>query len=179
MIFSPLPSSEFIGTHAARTAAVIIFFVAALSGFLDPANAAEPSRTAAPPPRSIAAAQRNLEIATLRLLNFDRVEFPLESKRLDSEIALTRAAIKSLERRIVEYEQFTKNRYSSPLFLSLETTRLELVEARLNLKVLTEEKCLRIQYRGSTRRLYQLEIEQAHDRLESIRHEKNGLASHR
>ena len=134
---------------------------------LAPAAAgAEPVFTApvaSPPPSSRAAAHRNLELAELRLLRFDRIEYPLAQRRLENEIEMVQAEIDSRKRRIREYEQFTRNAYSSPLFYTLEENALALKGAELRLDMLLRERCLRVQYKGAMRRIHELEVEQSRD----------------
>ncbi|MCA9246662.1 MAG: hypothetical protein KDA42_06085 [Planctomycetales bacterium] len=148
-----------------------IVSTASFAGLLQ-AGEAIPAPVAAAPPGSLPAAMRNLELAELRLLRYDRVEYPLAQKRLERDIEMTKAEIASFERLVAEYEQFHHSAYTAPFVATLEDTRLALKEAELRLDLLLRERCLRLQYRGAVRRIHELEIEQARDWVDVFSHEK-------
>ena len=123
------------------------------------------SACAAEDAAAIVAAGRQLEMAQLRLRLYEREEYPRKLHRLKRDIELAKAHIESYHRRVKEYEQFDKLRYSSPLFLTLEETRLSLRQAELKLEDLEEERSLWVRHHRSRRRLYALEVEAARARL--------------
>lgn len=121
------------------------------------------------PAVGVAAAERAVELAQLRLRRYARVEYPLKLRKLESEIKLTEAELGVHQDRVAEYERFEKNAYSSPLFFSLQQARLALVESELRLADLGEEKLLLVRYHTDQCRLYELELEEARERLEAVR----------
>jgi hypothetical protein len=127
-----------------------------------------PEPTVPAPPATRAAAERNLELAELRLLRFDRIDYPLAQKRLENEIEMTKAEIDSRKRRIAEYDRFNHSAYSSPFFYTLEENRLALKDAELRLDMLLRERCLRVQYKGTMRRIRELEVEQSRDWVDRL-----------
>ncbi len=116
----------------------------------------------------LVAAQRALEVAELRQRRYEQLEYPLALRRLESAITLTKAEMAALEASLAEYEQFDKFTGSSPLFHTLQRTRLALVEARLRLDDLQEEKRLRMRLHGDQCRLHELEVEAARARLAAL-----------
>lgn len=121
--------------------------------------------------RQVTLAEHELEIAQLALRQYERVEYPLQLERLESEITLAKARIAALEGQLAEYEQFNKFTGSNPLFLTRQQTRLALLEARLELKNLETERRLLQQARCDQVRLHTLEIEVARERLALARAE--------
>jgi len=120
------------------------------------------------PPTTLVAAQRSLELAELRLLRYDRVEYPLAQRRLENEIEMTQLEIESWKRRIREYERFSRNSYSTPFFYTLEENRLALKDAELRLDMLRRERCLNVQFKGTIRRIRELEVEQSRDWIQRL-----------
>jgi len=118
---------------------------------------------------SLAAAERHLEMAQLKLRLYQRVEYPLQMRKLKSEIELTKARIASQKRRVTEFEKFTKFKYSSPVFTTLENTRLTQLELELRLKELKEEKMLLTRHYGDYCRLLQLQVGAAKAQVEALR----------
>ena len=110
--------------------------------------------------------QNDREIAALELRLFERLDYPLRLHKLEREIELTDARLASQRRRANEYKQFTKFKYSAPMFLTLEKTRLAVLESELTLKNLEEEKLLLIRHRPALRRLLELRVETASARIE-------------
>jgi len=100
-----------------------------------------------------------IEAARLRIKLYERQEYPLERRLLNSKINVAKARIDSLERQQAEYEQFTKFKYSAPLFGQLEHVKVGLVEAEENLKNLIEEKSLLERFHQDRMRLLELELE--------------------
>jgi hypothetical protein len=116
----------------------------------------------------IRAAERALEIAELELRRYERVEYPLRLRQLESRIKLAKVRVSMHERLIAEYERFTKNAYSSPLIFSLELERVALAEAKLSLDDLDEERRLTERYHTDHCRLYELKVEAAQQYLDSL-----------
>jgi len=111
-------------------------------------------------------AQNDREIAALELRLFERLDYPLRLHKLEREIALTEARLASHRRRVAQYEQFTKFKYSSPMFVTLEEARLAVVELEMTLENLQEEKSLLIRHRPALRRLLELRMKTANARIE-------------
>jgi len=135
------------------------------------ANWARPAESAPPDFRTgaLAAAQRQREIAKLELRLFQRLDFPLRLRQLETEITLTKAELASHKRSVVEYERFTKFKYSSVMFVTLEQARLDVLESELRLKDLIEEKWLLIQHRSDLRRLLELRARTADELVDGLR----------
>ena len=114
------------------------------------------------------AALREVELAQVRMRLWERLDYPLQQRRIESELKLVEAQIDSLKRRLAEYEQFTKFKYSAPLFYSLEEARVQLVAAQAQRDNLREEAALLLKNRGDLRRLQELEVEAAKARLRLI-----------
>jgi len=118
--------------------------------------------------RLLASAQREVEIAELRLRRYRLFEYPLEIRRLRSAIKVAEAELETFGRQVKEYEQFTKFKYSSPLFASLEYARLNHLKAETTLADLREEKHLLEQDKHRRLRLLQLELDAAIHRLDTL-----------
>ena len=110
--------------------------------------------------------QNDREIAALELRLFERLDYPLRLHKLEREIELAEARLASQRRRVTEYKQFTKFKHSAPLFLTLEKSRLSVVELEMTLKNLEEEKLLLIRHRPAIRRLLKLRVETVGARIE-------------
>lgn len=121
-----------------------------------------------PPADDSAAAERVLETARLTLRLYRKVEFPLRIRQLESQIALAEAELGSFRRRIAEYEAFSRNKYSAPLFFSLEQARLAETATRLRLEGLREELLLVERYYRDRCRLLELEVEAAQSLLQRL-----------
>ncbi|WP_146117824.1 MULTISPECIES: hypothetical protein [Pirellulaceae] len=100
-----------------------------------------------------------IEAAQLRIKLYEGQEYPLQRRLLDSKIKVAKARIESLERQLNEYEQFTKFKYSGPLFGQLEFVKVAHVEAEEELKNLNEEKALLQRFHQDKVRLMELELE--------------------
>ncbi|PQO31214.1 hypothetical protein C5Y96_12775 [Blastopirellula marina] len=99
-----------------------------------------------------------IEAARLRIKLYQGQEYPLERRLLNSKINVAKARIDSLKRQQAEYEQFTKFKYSAPLFGQIEHVKVGLVEAEENLKNLIEEKSLLERFHQDRMRLLELEL---------------------
>ena len=100
-----------------------------------------------------------IEAARLRIKLYEGQEYPLQRRILNSKINIAKAHIESLERQHTEYQQFTKFKYSAPLFGQLEHVKVGLVEAEENLKNLIEEKSLLERFHQDRMRLLELELQ--------------------
>lgn len=109
--------------------------------------------SAAAPPKE---ADVEEEIASLEYRLYERVEFPTRIRRLGAEITLAEARIKSLEKLLREYQSFQKFSTGNPLTLTVEETKLALLEAKLQLEGLREERSLLERYKDEQRRLFEL-----------------------
>ncbi len=129
------------------------------------------AHAAAPTSRAtkIRVAERAVEIAELELRRYERVEYPLQLRRLESQIATAKLRVSMHERLLAEYARFTKDGYSSPLILTLERERLALGEAKLRQGDLEKEKLLLVRYRSDQLRLYMLKLEVAQQNLRVLK----------
>ncbi len=132
------------------------------------AEAADSPELAAADSPEVAAARGDVQRAQWRLVQYDRVEFPLELRRLEDAIRLTAAETESLERRITAYEPFTRVKYGSPVFVTLENLRLALLEAELRHRRQVDEKCLLVRLRPARRDMLALELVAAESRLATL-----------
>jgi hypothetical protein len=108
---------------------------------------------------AIAAAQRRLEMAQLKLRLYEQDEFPRQLGHVERAIKLQRAKIESFRRRVREFEQLDTPQNSLRLIAALEDARLDLVAAELCLHELEDERFLLIRSRADRTRLLQFEIE--------------------
>ncbi|HND52728.1 MAG TPA: hypothetical protein PLV92_10045 [Pirellulaceae bacterium] len=98
------------------------------------------------------------EAARLKVKLFERVDYPLRLKQLDSDLRLARAEVESYQKLFNEYSRF--NRYlvdSKPFTAQAEEYRLKLLAAQLRCENLEEERVLLERYRVDERRLRELE----------------------
>lgn len=107
----------------------------------------------------LASESPEIEAARLRIKLYQGQEYPLQRRLLNSKINIAKARIDSLERQQSEYQQFTKFKYSAPLFGQLEHVRVGLVEAEESLKNLIEEKSLLERFHQDRMRLMELELQ--------------------
>lgn len=96
------------------------------------------------------------EIRTLEWRLYDRVEFPLRLRQIDSEIKLTEARLKSQQKLLAEYQAFQRFSAGNPLTLTVEETKLQILASQLKLEDLREERSLLLRYRDDQRRLFEL-----------------------
>ena len=113
-------------------------------------------------------AARDVEIERLKLMLYERISFPTRIRKLEGDIKLAEAEVASFKRRVAEYRQFTKFKYSNPLFISRENAKLQLLEAQIRLKNLKEEKVLLCRFKTTSLRLKELELDRARDRLRRL-----------
>ena len=99
-----------------------------------------------------------IEAARLRIKLYEGQEYPLARRLLNSKITVAKAQADSLQRQRDEYEQFTKFKYSAPLFGQLEHVKVAQVEAAESLKNLNEEKALLERFHQDRMRLLELEL---------------------
>jgi hypothetical protein len=108
--------------------------------------------TSAAPP----VVDRDADIRALEYRLYDRVDFPLRLRRIDNEITLAEARQKSLEKLLKEYQSFQKFSIGNPLTLTVEDTKLQLLELKLQIESLREERSLMHRYKDEQRRLFEL-----------------------
>lgn len=117
---------------------------------------------------ALSTARRDLEVAQLRARIYERMEAPLLARRLDHQIELATLQVDLLKRRLKEYEPLTRFTHSSPLLITLEESRLNLLEAELRLDQLKEERLLRMRYHGDLLRLHELTAGSALQRVRQL-----------
>ena len=113
---------------------------------------------AATPVDSVSRSARAVEIARLRFKLYERVDYPLRVRELQTDIKLMEASVASLRRRVKETDRF---RYAEGLFTTTEILRLELLAAELRLKDCQHELSLLQIHNQDERRLRLLMIEGA------------------
>jgi len=111
------------------------------------------------PPQSL---RRTLEIQRLRFKLYERVEYPLRQRQLQSEITLLEAQVASLGRRIKEVDGFYG---STALFTMREDLRLDLLATELLLKDRRHELTLLQTHNQDERRLRQLLIAETQQQI--------------
>ena len=123
---------------------------------------------------AVAQTRRDLEIAKLELRLYRQVEYPRERRRLDADVKLATMAVKVLKARVREYRRFDRFPYSRPLFVSMQTAELRLLETELRLKDLVEERGVLIRFRGDRCRLYELKVVAIRARLVALERRRMG-----
>ncbi|MGI9457387.1 MAG: hypothetical protein ACR2NU_12560 [Aeoliella sp.] len=84
-------------------------------------------------------ARLELERAVADLHHARYVVYPRQVRLLEHQIYLRKAEIASLKRRLAEWEPLDRFRDSRPLFITIENTRLVLLEAQFDLEQLEQE----------------------------------------
>ena len=117
-----------------------------------------PSLLAAPPvmtglPEGLKPRQRERIDLEYRL--YDNVDFVVQARKLGTQIKLAEERLKSLEKLQQEYAAFTKFTRSG-FTITMEDLRLSLLEAKLTLADLREEKSLLEKYHDEQRELLKL-----------------------
>lgn len=98
---------------------------------------------------------RQRERIDLEYRLYDNVDFVVQARKLGTQIKLAEERLKSLEKLQQEYAAFTK--FTRPGFtITREDLRLSLLEAKLTLADLREEKSLLEKYRDEQRELLKL-----------------------
>ncbi len=150
--------------HTAVVAGLVSWLLPALLAAQPPAVEIIP----APAPREIpteltsaplSPEERAQEIARLRYLLYQRVEYPLRLRQLDSEIRIASAELKSLDRQIQEYESISRPVASHPFLFTLESAKMRRVAVQERLQFVQHEKRLVLQSFQIERRLRQLEAQ--------------------
>lgn len=113
-------------------------------------------------------ARRALEAAQLELRLYLQVDYPRELRYLDSAITLTQAEIDARERRLRQYEPFTRFSIDNPFPYTLEQERLGLLDAELRLKDLKAERFALVRFHADHWRLLELKVQDARARLLAI-----------
>jgi hypothetical protein len=98
------------------------------------------------------------ELRDLEWRLYERVDFPLRVRRIDTEIKIADARLKSLQKLLAEYMTFQKFSPGdgNPLNLTVEDTKLQILEVKLRLENLREERLLLDRYKDEQRRLFDL-----------------------
>lgn len=115
-----------------------------------------------------AAALRELEMRQLRLQLYVRSEYPLERRRLDTEIKLAEAQIGIHAREAAEFEKIQRYNYGQPFRVTVDNARYAELVARTRLADLKEEKrILEAGFRNRCR-LLELDVEAAQATLDRM-----------
>ena len=142
-------------------AAVFSLIVASQCTIAAPARAAGSSA-------AIDAARRDVEIAELELRRYLVIDYPARRTPLESQITMARAEIQTNRRLVREYERMSRGKTSRPFLVTLADARLTLLAAELRHHQLCQQKSNLEKFHGDQRRLYELHIEAARQRLESL-----------
>lgn len=78
----------------------------------------------------------------------DNVAYHREIQRLDNLVMLRKAEIASLERQLVEWRPLDQFRTGRPVMLDIERTRLLILEAKLDLQYLEQQRFDLVHARG-------------------------------
>jgi hypothetical protein len=146
---------------------------------LSPTAAAQPAVPEQDEPARgelLRSAQRDLELAEIRLRRFENVEFPLSLRKLQSRIRLLSAEVPVWERRIREYKDLDKFVGSSGVLITLDDARLTLLQVRTELEDLEHERRVVQDGYSDQRRLLALEVEVACERLKLLKREPPKVA---
>lgn len=111
------------------------------------------SLTSAAPPGGATEA----ELRDLHWRLYERVDFPLRLRRIDSLLKVEEARLKSLEKMLAEYQSFQKFSTGNPLTLTVQDTELQILETKTQIDDLREERRLLERYKGEQRRLFELQ----------------------
>jgi hypothetical protein len=142
-------------------AAAFTMMIASQCAIAAPARAAGSSA-------AIDAARRDVEIAQLELRRYLVIDYPAQRTQLDSQIAMAHAEIESNRRLVREYERMSRGKTSRPFLVTLEDARLALLAAKLRHHQLGQQKSNLEKFHSDQCRLYELHVEAARQRLESL-----------
>jgi hypothetical protein len=115
-----------------------------------------------------AAARRDLAMATLELRHYLRVEYPRQRRHLDAQIQLTTAEVRALQSQLREYRPFDKFSTGRPLFVSIQDTRICLLDAELRLNDLRAERNNLIRFHSDQWRMLELQAYEARARVAEL-----------
>ena len=104
---------------------------------------------------------RALEIAMLEKKLYEQVSHPMRVRTLNAEITLTEARIKSLNRRLDEYEPMDRFETGRALFVTIEETKLDLLREELHLQELKARRTAENRFHRQQARLHALKVDQA------------------
>lgn len=104
---------------------------------------------------------RALEIAMLEKKLYEQVSHPMRVRTLNAEIKLTEARIKSLKRRLDEYEPMDRFKNGRALFVTIEETKLDLLREELHLQELKARRTTENRFHRQQARLHALKVDQA------------------
>ncbi len=105
--------------------------------------------------------KRAMEIATLEQRLYKQVEYPTRVRSLRTEQIMTQARIDSLKRRLAEYGPMNRFETGKALFVTIEQTKLELLQEELYLKDLQARQLADVQTHRQRERLLALKVDQA------------------
>ena len=130
-------------------------------------QAAEPDRRGID--SAIEDAARDLEIAQLRLRRYDRVEYPSSLRHLESQIKLAQAELEIWRHRMTEYASFDRWVGSSPMLITLDDAKLNVLRFERLVADLRADKESLEHSRRDQLRLHELEAQSAASRLLKLR----------
>jgi hypothetical protein len=118
---------------------------------------------------SIADASRDYEIARIKLTRYDQVDYPLQLRRLDTQIRLAEAERDVWRRRVQEYSTLENWTGPTGLLITLDDARLSQLRLERLVDDLREERMLLERNHFDQRRLLKLESDAAASRLAKLR----------
>lgn len=115
-----------------------------------------------------AAARRELESAKLELRHYLQVEYPRQRRHLDAQIQLTQAEVQAYQERLREYRPFNKFSTGQALFVTIQDTRICLMDAELRLNDLRAERNNLIRFHSDQWRMLEIRAFQIRARLAEL-----------
>ena len=142
------------------------FRIAVTSAVLIAIPLATSARSA--PSDAIASARRDVEIAELELRRYLRVEYPSQRDHLAAQMTLARAEVNVQRRLVREYERLSRGKTSKPFLVKFSDARMALLAAEVSYQRNCDEKSRLEKFHSSQRRLLELRVEAARERLKSL-----------
>lgn len=96
------------------------------------------------------------EVAEIEWRLYERVQYPAAMRRIENDLKLSQARLKSLEKLLVEYQSFQKFSIGNPLTLTVEDTKLQILELKTHIADLREQRLELDRTKSEQRRLFEL-----------------------
>jgi len=114
------------------------------------------------------AVRLDLESAKIELRHYLQIEYPRQRRHLDAQIQLTQEEVRSLQERLREYRPFDKFSTGRALVITIQHTRMCLLDAELRLNDLRAERNNLIRFHSDQWRVLELRAYQARARLAEL-----------
>jgi hypothetical protein len=115
-----------------------------------------------------AAVRMELESAKLELRHYLQIEHPRQRRHLDAQIQLTQEEVRSLQERLREYRPFDKFSTGRALVVTIQHTRMCLLDAELRLNDLRAERNNLTRFHSDQWRILELRAYHARSRLAEL-----------